>query len=224
MAKRVAAVAVVHSGKILMGRRRDNNKWTNPGGHLEKGEDPLTGAIREVKEEAGLDINPNQMTKLDEETITKPNGEKIKVYAYQANLIRKPPTTMVTDPDEEVQRWHWVKPSEMKNKELHVPFNDNILLKNIVVEEKPKRKPGRPPSLKLAKKRLAEAQAKVAKLEAEAAPIMADPIVTLDNGKKGLSPEQTALLLQMEINKLKEAGAEKPLQAQVKTVLRRRSK
>lgn len=133
--KHVAAVALIHDGKILMGRRRDNGKWTNPGGHLEKGEDPLKGAIREVKEETGLDLNSNQINKLDTKTVTKPNGEKITVHAYRSDLVRKPPTTMVTDPDEEVQRWHWVKPSELNNRELHVPLHDNILLRKINTEE-----------------------------------------------------------------------------------------
>ena len=36
---------------ILMGKRNDNDKWTTPGGHLDKGECPYEGAIRELKEE-----------------------------------------------------------------------------------------------------------------------------------------------------------------------------
>jgi 8-oxo-dGTP diphosphatase len=52
-----AAVALFDStGKILLLHRRDNDKWTMPGGTLDFGES-LTGcAIREVREETGLQI------------------------------------------------------------------------------------------------------------------------------------------------------------------------
>jgi 8-oxo-dGTP pyrophosphatase MutT (NUDIX family) len=136
--KSVAAIGLIHDGKILMGRRRDNGKWTNPGGHLNKGENPLDGALREVLEETGIELHPNQLTKLEEKIVTKKDGEKIKVWAYQANLVKKPPTTMKIDPDEEVQRWHWVslsKDLDHIKDELHVPFEDNIILKNVVIPE-----------------------------------------------------------------------------------------
>lgn len=54
----VAASAVVTNdqGHILLQRRRDNNLWALPGGGMEM-TDSLPGtAIREVKEETGLDI------------------------------------------------------------------------------------------------------------------------------------------------------------------------
>ena len=51
-----AAVAIVNDNKILMLRRRDNGKWTLPGGTLEMSESLVDCAIREVKEETGLAI------------------------------------------------------------------------------------------------------------------------------------------------------------------------
>lgn len=54
----VAASAVVTDGegRILLQRRRDNNLWALPGGGVEM-TDSLPGtAVREVKEETGLDI------------------------------------------------------------------------------------------------------------------------------------------------------------------------
>ncbi|MGK5532122.1 NUDIX domain-containing protein [Streptomyces sp. URMC 129] len=54
----VAASAVVtdDQGRILLQRRRDNDLWALPGGAMEM-TDSLPGtAIREVKEETGLDI------------------------------------------------------------------------------------------------------------------------------------------------------------------------
>jgi 8-oxo-dGTP pyrophosphatase MutT (NUDIX family) len=54
----VAASAVVtdEQGRILLQRRRDNGLWALPGGGMEL-DDSLPGtAVREVKEETGLDV------------------------------------------------------------------------------------------------------------------------------------------------------------------------
>lgn len=54
----VAASAVVtdEAGRILLQRRRDNELWALPGGGMEM-TDSLPGtAVREVKEETGLDV------------------------------------------------------------------------------------------------------------------------------------------------------------------------
>ena len=52
-----AAVALFDSrGNILLLRRKDNDKWTMPGGTLDFGESLTDCAIREVHEETGLQI------------------------------------------------------------------------------------------------------------------------------------------------------------------------
>ena len=52
-----AAVALFDSdGDILLLRRKDNDKWTMPGGTLDFGESLTDCAIREVREETGLQI------------------------------------------------------------------------------------------------------------------------------------------------------------------------
>ncbi len=42
--------------KALLLHHRKHDKWVPPGGHQEANENPLEAAIREVKEETGLDI------------------------------------------------------------------------------------------------------------------------------------------------------------------------
>ena len=52
-----AAVALLdYGGHILLLRRKDNDKWTLPGGTLDFGESLTDCAIREVREETGLQI------------------------------------------------------------------------------------------------------------------------------------------------------------------------
>ncbi len=49
-------VFIVHKNKLLL-RMHDKHKiWLSVGGHIELDEDPIQAAIREVKEEVGLDI------------------------------------------------------------------------------------------------------------------------------------------------------------------------
>ena len=43
-------------GKVLLQRRGDSKKWGFPGGAIEIGETPEMAAVREVKEETGLDV------------------------------------------------------------------------------------------------------------------------------------------------------------------------
>jgi len=50
------AIFVVHDGKILVIHHRNLNKWLPLGGHIELDEDPEIAALRETKEESGLDV------------------------------------------------------------------------------------------------------------------------------------------------------------------------
>jgi ADP-ribose pyrophosphatase YjhB (NUDIX family) len=52
-----SAVVVDDQDRILLQRRRDNDKWALPGGAMELGESLADCAIREVKEETGLDVD-----------------------------------------------------------------------------------------------------------------------------------------------------------------------
>lgn len=51
-----ASVFIVHKGKVLLHLHKKLGKWLQPGGHIELDEDPNQTAIREAKEETGLDV------------------------------------------------------------------------------------------------------------------------------------------------------------------------
>lgn len=79
----VAASAVVtdDAGRILLQRRRDNDLWALPGGGMEM-EDSLPGtAVREVKEETGLDVEVTGLVG----TYTDPKH----VIAYSDGEVRR---------------------------------------------------------------------------------------------------------------------------------------
>jgi ADP-ribose pyrophosphatase YjhB (NUDIX family) len=52
------------SGKILLLKRTDNHKWCLPCGFVEAGESPEQGAVREAKEETGLDVQILELVKV----------------------------------------------------------------------------------------------------------------------------------------------------------------
>ena len=49
-------VFVVYKDKVLIRKHDKYDKWLSVGGHIELNEDPNQAAVREVKEEAGLDV------------------------------------------------------------------------------------------------------------------------------------------------------------------------
>jgi 8-oxo-dGTP pyrophosphatase MutT (NUDIX family) len=50
------AIFIVHQDKLLMIHHRTLDKWLPLGGHIELDEDPEQAALREAREESGLDI------------------------------------------------------------------------------------------------------------------------------------------------------------------------
>jgi ADP-ribose pyrophosphatase YjhB (NUDIX family) len=58
-----SAVLVDDAGRVLLARRAidpERGKWDLPGGFLEAGEHPLDGLRRELREETGLDVEPQE--------------------------------------------------------------------------------------------------------------------------------------------------------------------
>ena len=50
-----------HSGHVLLSHRRDLDLWNLPGGGVEQDETPWDAAIREVREETGLEVEVERL-------------------------------------------------------------------------------------------------------------------------------------------------------------------
>ncbi len=65
-----AAVVFVRDRHVLLGRRAEDKRWFPgvwdlPGGHIEEGETAIEAACREIHEELGLRLAPEQLRAFD---------------------------------------------------------------------------------------------------------------------------------------------------------------
>jgi 8-oxo-dGTP diphosphatase len=105
----IAAVGIVAGNHILTGQRRDNQLWTCPGGHIEPGETLTEGAIREVKEECGIELSQEDLELVDAVRVTSHRtGKAFNVYCFIARVTRERASSK-NDPDQEVSQWKWVE-------------------------------------------------------------------------------------------------------------------
>ena len=101
------------------------NMWSFPGGGSEKGEEPLQTAIREVYEETGLRVYPQDLKILYQ---TKDPDDKKNVYFFACEKWEgKIDQNKVKS---EHQKSEWVKLSDMKNYKM--PPNNLNLMKRLV--------------------------------------------------------------------------------------------
>lgn len=78
------------AGEILLQRRGDSNMWGFPGGAIELGETPEAAAIREVKEETGLDVEVGELIGIYTDfDVRCQNGDRYQsiAIAYELTVV-----------------------------------------------------------------------------------------------------------------------------------------
>jgi 8-oxo-dGTP diphosphatase len=90
------------TGDILLNKRacaHGNGSWSLCGGHMEKGETPIQGVIREYMEEAGLDIAEEDVTPLGFVNDYFTESDKHYVTLFHVTLLPEGQTPQVMEPD-----------------------------------------------------------------------------------------------------------------------------
>jgi 8-oxo-dGTP pyrophosphatase MutT (NUDIX family) len=93
------AIFVVHDGKILLIHHRKLDKWLPLGGHIELDEDPEQAALREAKEESGLDVEL-----LGERPPTTSPGTRALIVPRFLDIHR------ISDTHEHIGMIYWARP------------------------------------------------------------------------------------------------------------------
>ena len=93
------AIFVVHDEKILLIHHRQLNHWLPLGGHIELDEDPEQAALREAKEESGLDVEL-----LGERPPTTGPGTRALIAPRFLDIHR------ITDTHEHIGLIYWARP------------------------------------------------------------------------------------------------------------------
>ena len=90
----VIAQAVVLRGgasgapEVLLVRRTSPTGWELPGGNVEPGEDPQTAAVREVKEETGIDVMVQRLLGIFVRTGFRPHRSPVYVCVPIGGALR----------------------------------------------------------------------------------------------------------------------------------------
>lgn len=109
----IGVILVNPDGHILIGKREGSHApyWSIPGGYLEPGESFETAAIREVKEETGLDIvNPTVLCVTNNlQTFAKEGLHVISVCLLATEFSG---TLTLIEPDK-CSGWQWCSPADL---------------------------------------------------------------------------------------------------------------
>lgn len=99
-------VFVCKDGKFIMGQRKGDHgagSWSVPGGWLEFGENFQEAAIREVKEETGMDIENVRFAAVSNNVFLDDNVHSVTIWMLSDWKTGEP---TITEPDKFVdQKW-----------------------------------------------------------------------------------------------------------------------
>lgn len=123
----VAVTAVIRNdeGKYLLLKRSDREiaypgMYAFPGGKVENNESPGEALVKEVREEAGLDLLPGKIL-LEDGSFIRPDGQTVKVFIY---LCQAKDTSKVAISDDFTD-YKWVAPAELDTLP-HLGYRDEL--------------------------------------------------------------------------------------------------
>ncbi len=125
-------VFIVCQNKVLLKRHKKYGSiWLSIGGHIELHEDPVEAAVREVKEEVGLDVvidSSHQKYHIDEHSddgfrevippvaIGRHHVDAVHEHIILVYFARSNSETVV--PEEPTDEWRWVTKGELADMDL----------------------------------------------------------------------------------------------------------
>ena len=138
--KSCGCIIVNNDEVLLIISKNDEGKmfWTFPKGHQESGENDLETALRETKEEVGLDVEITDKTPIKVSYLIHDGTVQKDVYLFMAKTINK----NIRLQEEELEAAKWVKIDDVRDKYLKNGYNnyldvwDEVLSKILSKKEK----------------------------------------------------------------------------------------
>jgi ADP-ribose pyrophosphatase YjhB (NUDIX family) len=110
----VNVVVVNDAGEILMIRRTDNDNWAVPGGAIDLGESVAQAAVRETREESGIDCEITGLAGIYSDPrhviVYTSNGEARQEFSI---VVTARPLSGHPTPSDESTEVRWVPPSDL---------------------------------------------------------------------------------------------------------------
>jgi len=119
--KKASAILFTDGKSMLLLKRSDctdnNGTWALPGGKAKDGETEIGTAVRETREETGLDSIPGYRF----DTMTTRNGkQKFTVFFYK---VAEPFDVQVS---KEHSEWKWIDFGDLSGTDLHPKFREAL--------------------------------------------------------------------------------------------------
>ena len=117
--------------RLLMIRRSDNDNWALPGGAMDCGESIVQAAVRETKEETGIDCEVTGLvgiyTNPGHVILYTSNGEVRQEFSI---VLTARPLGGEPTPSDESKEVHWVSPSDAlrltMDRSMRIRINDYL--------------------------------------------------------------------------------------------------
>lgn len=127
----VNVVVVNDSGELLMIRRSDNDNWAAPGGAIDLGESVSQAAIRETKEESGIDCEITGIVGIYSDPkhviLYTSNGEARQEFSI---VLTARPLGGEPTPSNESTEARWITPSDAQtltmDRSMRLRINDYL--------------------------------------------------------------------------------------------------
>ncbi|GAB3155850.1 NUDIX domain-containing protein [Micromonospora sonneratiae] len=115
----VTAFILDHQGRVLLIQRTDNGLWALPGGAQDFGESIAETAVRETKEETGIDVEVTDMVGIytdPNHIIAYTDGEVRQQFSicFRARYLSGQPTE-----SDESSRVAWISQAELDDLKIH---------------------------------------------------------------------------------------------------------
>jgi len=134
----VGVMLINGARKVWVGQRLDNSleAWQMPQGGLDKGEQPLEGALRELEEETGIPRHLVALVAQAKEELTYDLPEDLIGKVWKKNwrgqrqtwflmrFLGEDKDVNIETPEPEFRAWKWAEPAELPA--MIVPFKQQL--------------------------------------------------------------------------------------------------